>query len=65
MYALDCESYTDIMSWTPSGQAFIITNPVRFEEIVLPHLFKAAKMSSFDRKVSNTWLREVDCKNLD
>ena len=52
MYALDCGSYDDIMSWTPSGLAFVIIDPVSFEKKVLPELFKEAKFASFDRKVS-------------
>ncbi len=53
MYTIDCGSYGDIISWTPNGQAFLIFDPIRFEKRVLPELFKEAKFSSFDRKVSD------------
>ena len=52
MYVLECGSYDDIMSWAPSGLAFVIMDPVSFEKRVLPELFKEAKFASFDRKVS-------------
>ena len=52
MYVLECGSYDDIMSWAPSGLAFVIMDPVSFEKKVLPELFKEAKFASFDRKVS-------------
>ena len=51
MYALECGCYDDIISWSPSGLAFVIMDPKRFEKEVLPDLFKEAKFSSFDRKV--------------
>ena len=51
MYALESGCYDDIMSWSPSGLAFVIMNPSSFEKKVLPDLFKEAKFSSFDRKV--------------
>ena len=51
MYALECGCYEDIISWSPSGLAFVIMDPKRFEKEVLPELFKEAKFSSFDRKV--------------
>jgi len=52
MYVLQCGDYNDIITWTPSGLAFVILNPVAFEKIVLPQIFKEAKFSSFQRKVS-------------
>ena len=51
MYALESGCYDEIMSWSPSGLAFVIVNPQSFEKKVLPDLFKEAKFSSFDRKV--------------
>jgi hypothetical protein len=54
MYALECGSYDDIISWAPSSLAFVIMDPERFESKVLPELFKEAKFSSFDRKVSGS-----------
>ena len=51
MYALESGCYDEIMSWSPSGLAFVIMNPQSFEKKVLPDLFKEAKFSSFDRKV--------------
>ena len=52
MYVLECGSYDDIMSWAPSGLAFVIMDPVSLEKKVLHELFKEAKFASFDRKVS-------------
>lgn len=51
MYALESGCYDEIMSWSPSGLAFVIMNPQSFEKKVLPDLFKEAKFSSFDRKI--------------
>ena len=52
MYALECGDYADILSWTQDRLSFKIENPALFEEKVLPSIFKDAKFSSFQRKVS-------------
>lgn len=51
MYAIECGDYRDIIDWSPSGLAFIIINPKKFEKTVLPDIFKDAKFNSFDRKI--------------
>lgn len=55
MYAIECGDYRDIIDWSPSGLAFIIINPKKFENTVLPDIFKDAKFNSFDRKVCGTY----------
>lgn len=51
MYLLECGDYDDIVCWSPDGQSFAIKNGKAFESIILPEIFKQAKLSSFLRKV--------------
>jgi hypothetical protein len=51
MYTLECGDYDDIIRWCRGGDSFVITNSKRFEEYVLPDIFKEAKYASFDRKL--------------
>jgi len=52
MYVLECGHYSEIIAWNPEGGSFTILKTNEFEERVLPEIFKEAKFSSFQRKVS-------------
>ncbi len=52
MYVLECGHYSEIIAWNPEGKSFTILKTNEFEERVLPEIFKEAKFSSFQRKVS-------------
>lgn len=54
MSVLTDPSCSEAVEWLPDGAAFVITNPVRFAELVLPKYFKSAKFESFTRKL-NRW----------
>jgi len=54
MEILNSEEHEDIVSWLPHGKAFMIHKKKRFAEEVLPQYFKAAKFTSFTRKL-NRW----------
>jgi len=45
---------SEAVEWLPDGTAFVITNPLRFADLVLPKYFKSAKYESFTRKL-NRW----------
>jgi len=51
MRVLSIKAFRDIISWTPSGNAFQIHSAKRFVAEVLPEHFKTAKYSSFTRKL--------------
>ena len=52
MYILEeCPQFGHIVSWTEDGLSFIIHDADKFEETVLPHIFKDAMFNSFLRKV--------------
>merc|ERR1712151_78394 len=54
MKVLSHNEYTDIVSWLPHGQSFLIYDRKKFEDIVLPRFFKGTKFTSFTRKL-NRW----------
>ncbi|KAL7467719.1 hypothetical protein ACHAXS_007960 [Conticribra weissflogii] len=39
------------ISWLPQGDAFLVRDPTECAERVIPLFFKAAKFSSFTRKL--------------
>ena len=48
-------SNQEAISWLPNGQAFVIRDSERFEEIVIPKYFpRKTKYGSFTRKL-NRW----------
>jgi hypothetical protein len=51
MKVLSRREYAHIISWTPSGKAFMIHRPKQFTHQILPEHFKSAKYSSFTRKL--------------
>lgn len=52
MYVLECGAYDDIVQWRANGRAFVVLNPKDFEKKILPELFREAKYTSFEKKVS-------------
>jgi len=51
MKVLSNPQFNDIISWTPSGKAFMIRDSRKFAAGILPDHFKSAKFSSFTRKL--------------
>lgn len=41
-----------VISWQPHGRCFVVHNPKRFVDEVLPHYFKQTKMTSFQRQLN-------------
>ena len=54
MQILDCNKFSDIISWTVDGKAFVIKDSNRLEQTVLSD-FKALKFDSFVRKVFSNY----------
>jgi hypothetical protein len=52
MYVLECGHYSEVIAWNPEGGSFTILKTNEFEERVLPEIFKEAKFSSFQRKLT-------------
>ena len=51
MKVLSNKKYSHLISWTESGEAFMIHKPKKFASEVLPKEFKQAKHASFTRKL--------------
>ena len=51
MKVLTEEKNSDIISWMPSGKAFVVRKPKVFVAQILGRVFKSAKYSSFTRKL--------------
>lgn len=60
-YALVDDPATDsIISWTPSGEHFVVHNPEAFANQVLPNNFKHNNFSSFIRQLNTYGFRKVE-----
>jgi len=46
------EGYESIVSWQPHGRCFIVHQPKRFVEEVMPKYFRQSKLTSFQRQVN-------------
>ena len=44
--------FQDVISWTPTGEAFIIRKPTVFTDQILPTVFRQTKFSSFKRQLN-------------
>jgi hypothetical protein len=51
MNVLDSEQYNHILSWTHDGKAFVVLEPEKFQNELLPSCFGLLKFSSFLRKL--------------
>lgn len=49
---LEVGCHSDIITWLPSGRAFIIIDKKRFAKEILPYYFKESQYTSFTRKLS-------------
>mmetsp|Transcript_31554 Transcript_31554/g.65939 ORF Transcript_31554/g.65939 Transcript_31554/m.65939 type:complete len:437 (+) Transcript_31554:329-1639(+) len=50
----------DCISWLPHGDAFLVRHPTECAETIVPLFFKAAKFSSFTRKLYRWGFRQVE-----
>jgi hypothetical protein len=60
MALLEDEGMQQCMHWLPSGRAFRIFDPVRFEEIVLKAHFNSIKMESFVIRLGSECVLLID-----
>jgi hypothetical protein len=47
----EVQGYASIISWLPSGDAFLIHNPKRFCDDTMTKFFRQTKLDSFTRQV--------------
>ena len=40
---------SDIACWLDDGETFVVKNPEKFEQVIIPQFFKHSKFSSFVR----------------
>mmetsp|Transcript_23745 Transcript_23745/g.51433 ORF Transcript_23745/g.51433 Transcript_23745/m.51433 type:complete len:530 (+) Transcript_23745:307-1896(+) len=59
MEMLSDEENTDCISWMPHGRSFLIHDPYKFTDTVLPKYFKGTKFSSFTRKLYRWGFRQI------
>ena len=60
---LQNDEHSHIISWMPSGKAFIIHNLRDLETVVLPLYFKTAKLKSFQKQLNIYGYERVKLKN--
>ena len=53
------ETITDSISWLPHGRSFLVHNPAKFTDEVLPKYFGACKFASFTRKLYRWGFRQI------
>jgi hypothetical protein len=58
-FALVNDGPFDIVSWSPTGDSFIVKDHHRFSEEVIPKYFKHSKFSSFVRQLNFYGFRKV------
>ncbi|KAK6942658.1 Heat shock factor (HSF)-type, DNA-binding [Dillenia turbinata] len=57
---VDDPSLDPIVSWSASGESFVVWDPVEFARLVLPQNFKHNNFSSFVRQLNTYGFRKID-----
>ena len=50
--SVEAEGHSSIVSWQSHGRCFVVHEPKRFAEIVMPKYFKQTKFASFQRQLN-------------
>jgi len=58
-FASEDSSVANIVMWLPSGAAFVIFEPQKFEQLVLPKFFPQSRYASFTRKLNRWGFRQI------
>jgi hypothetical protein len=59
MEMLADETISDSIAWLPHGRSFLVLNPTKFTDEVLPRYFGACKFASFTRKLYRWGFRQI------
>ncbi len=52
--SVDSLGLAHTVSWLPDGRSFLVNDPTKFMELVVPQFFNATKFRSFQRQL-NLW----------
>jgi hypothetical protein len=58
-YGAEDNDVSNIVMWLPSGAAFVIFEPQKFEAVVLPKFFPQSRYASFTRKLNRWGFRQI------